>query len=123
MTNRDTTSMALFANRHAFDAYVRNTPDPVKLQHIVGRALVALFKRQTETERTLNDTNVNNNRGFTAGDAKSGSITAKYYIKHKKLESWQIQKWLEGNARGEMRLTKYWRQINEVAAEKAQAST
>lgn len=122
MTNRDTTSMALFPNRRAFDAYIRTTPDPIKLQHIVGRALVALFKRQTETERTLNDTNVNNNRGFTSGDAKSGSITAKYYIKHKKLESWQVQKWLEGNERGEMRLTKYWRQINEAAAEKAQVS-
>jgi hypothetical protein len=115
-------TMTLFANRRAFDAYVRTTPDPVKLQHIVGRALVALFKRQTETERASNDTNVNNNRGFTAGDAKSGSITAKYYIKHKKLESWQVQRWLEGNERGEMRLTKYWRQINEVAAEKAKAS-
>ena len=122
MTNRDT-SMALFATRRDFDAYIRINADPTNMQHIVGRALVALFKRQTETERALNDTNVNNNRGFTSGDAKSGSITAKYYIKHKKLEDWQVQKWLEGNERGKMRLTKYWRQINEVAAEKAQASS
>jgi hypothetical protein len=92
---------------------------PEKRNHIIGRALVALFKRQTEAERVVNTTDTNNNRGFTSADAKWGSIAAKYYIKHGKLEDWQVEPWLVKDARGTMRIQKYWKQLDEVAKEKA----
>jgi hypothetical protein len=57
--------------------------------HAIGRALVHLFNRQTEDEKATSDTRHHNARGFTPADAKRGSITAKYYIKHRKLEDWQ----------------------------------
>lgn len=88
---------------------------------VIGRALVALFERQTQSEKATNDTNVWNNVGFAGADARSGSLTAKYYIKHRSLLDWQVQMWLKPNRKGQPRLVKYWRQLNEVANEKAAA--
>ena len=87
--------------------------------HSIGRALVHLFKRQTEAERAINSTAVHNARGFTPADARVGSITAKYYIKNKKLLDWQMEQWTAANDKGRLRLEKYYRQIaEEVSAKK-----
>jgi hypothetical protein len=88
--------------------------------HIVGRALVALFDRQTQDEKAVNDTNKLNTVGFSAADAKSGSLTAKFYLKHNRLEDWQVEKWTR-LIKGYARLCKYARQLNDVAVRKAQA--
>lgn len=90
---------------------------------IVGRACVALFKRQTEAEKADDDTKVVNLRGFCAQDARSGSITAKYFIKHGSLQEWQIEKWTKVDVRGTPRIVKYWRQLNEEAQEKLSRQT
>ncbi len=87
--------------------------------HAIGRALVALFERQTKAEKEMNDTRVWNTVGFSGADARSGSITAKFYIKHKRLEDWQMAKWLKPGRNGFARITKYWRQLDEVAQAKA----
>lgn len=89
------------------------------VQHVVGRALVALFNRQTESEKNVNDTQVWNSVGFSSSDAKSGSLTAKYYLKHRCLLDWQVAKWTQ-EFRGRPRLCKYVRQLNEIANIKAQ---
>lgn len=94
--------------------------DAVKRQHIVGRALVALFERQTQDEQRVNDTRILNNLGFQGCDAKSGSITAKTYLKKRSLEDWQVEKWLKKGANGYARLCKYAGQLNEIAVAKAQ---
>lgn len=94
--------------------------DAVKQQHIVGRALVALFERQTDDEKRVNDTRILNNAGFQGCDAKSGSITAKTYLKKKSLEGWQVERWTKKGVGGYARLCKYARQLNEVAIAKAQ---
>lgn len=91
---------------------------PERRAKIVGRACVVLFKRQTEAEKADNDAKVVNLRGFCAQDARSGSITAKYFLKHKHLEDWQVQKWIKPDARGIPRIVKYWRQLDEEAHEK-----
>jgi hypothetical protein len=93
--------------------------DDIKVQHVIGRALVALFQRQTESEKSTNDTHNENDIGFSGADAKSGSLTAKYYLKHKKLEQWQIEKWTKRSKNGYARLTKYHKQLNDVAVRKA----
>ncbi len=84
----------------------------------VGRALMHLFHRQTVDEQASNDTRKWNEIGFTPQDARAGSITAKYFIKHRTLLDWQYEKWIEPNAKGIPRIAKYWRQLNEVANEK-----
>jgi hypothetical protein len=89
--------------------------------HAVGRALVHLLNRQTREEQRDNTTRNLNDMGFTPADARQGCIHAKYYIKHKELAEWQMKYWLKPNAKGTLRLAKYWRQIDEEAQKKAVA--
>jgi hypothetical protein len=89
-----------------------------KRPHVIGRALVAIFNNQTRDEQSTNHTVVHNNIGFTGADAKSGSITAKYYLKHKNLLPWQVDQWMK-DFKGFPRITKYTKQLNLVAQTKA----
>ncbi len=89
-----------------------------KRQHVIGRALMVIFKNQTESEKSANQTTNHNNIGFTPADAKSGSITAKYYIKNKELLDWMTEKWMKPNDRGIPRIAKYWSQLNDAAITK-----
>lgn len=91
--------------------------------HAIGRALVHLFNRQTQDEKQANDTRYVNGRGFTSGDARRGTITAKYYLKNQALLEWQRDYWLARDRRGVTRLGKYYRQILEEAQKKAVAKT
>lgn len=90
--------------------------------HAIGRALVHLFNRQTQAEQRENTTNIYNSVGFTGADGRVGCITAKYYIKHRRLEDWQMARWLKTNSKGYARITKYWRQIDEEALRRASKS-
>ena len=89
--------------------------------HAVGRGLVHLLNRQTREEAQSNTTRNYNLRGFTPADARMGSIHAKYYIKNRMLNEWQVAYWLKPNARGTLRIAKYWAQLDEEAAKKAVA--
>lgn len=86
---------------------------------VIGRALVALFNRQEDEEKAVNDARVLNARGFSAADAKQGSITAKTYLKRRELLPFQIDYWMQPMKNGNPRICKYVRQLNEVAQEKA----
>lgn len=83
---------------------------------MVGRALLT---RQTDSEVADNATKVYNNIGFTGADARSATLTAKYFMKHGTLQDWQIERWTKQNKNGVMRLVKYAKQLNEIAIEKA----
>lgn len=96
--------------------------DSVKLQHIVGRALVALFQRQTEGEKAANTTNCDNGVGFAGCDSIGGSLTAKSYMRHHSLEAWQVEKWTRIASNGFPRICKYASQLNEIAIAKQQGS-
>lgn len=85
---------------------------------VIGRALVVIFKRQTEAEKQDNQTSERNNVGFTGFDAKSGSLTAKSYLKRGTLESWQVKKWTRIGKDGYPRICRYHKQLNEAAIEK-----
>ncbi len=89
------------------------------LVHVVGKALVGLFDRQTADEKAANHTVKHNNVGFTGADAKSGSLTARSYLARKTLADWQVEKWVKKNAQGYSRLAKYHSQLNEIAVAKA----
>ena len=92
--------------------------DPEVSVHAIGRALVHLLDRQTAEESRILTTKVKNGMGFTPGDARIGSIAAKYYIKHKTLEDWQAKYWKKLNAKGDARIVKYWRQLAEEVQKK-----
>ncbi len=92
-----------------------------KRPEVIGRALVVLFNRQTEAERHANQTNLHNNVGFTGADGRSGCLSAKYYLKHKTLLPWQVDRWMKIGKSGFPRITKYWRQLDQAAQVKAAA--
>ena len=89
--------------------------NPEYVAAVIGRALVVLFNNQTRDEKSMNTTNQDNGIGFTGADAHSGSITAKYYIKHKTLMDWQVERWTKPAASGYARLAKYHKQLNAAA--------
>jgi hypothetical protein len=95
--------------------------NPALRDQVIGRALVVIFKNQTASERMVNTTEVDNGVGFTGADAKSGSITAKYFIKHGTLLEWQVERWMKPGKSGFARITKYWAQLDEAAKAKAAA--
>lgn len=89
---------------------------------VVGRAMVALFNRQLDSEKYSNTAAVDNGAGFSGADARSGSLTAKYFLKHGTLLSWQIERWTKPARNGMPRLCKYAKQLNEIAAAKAKSA-
>lgn len=82
---------------------------------VIGRALVVLFNNQTRTEQSINTTQEHNMIGFTGADARQGSISAKYFLRHKTLQDWQVQMWTKQNSKGTARIAKYWRQLDQAA--------
>ena len=100
--------------RASLQAMLDNPNDKYVVQ-VIGRALVVLFKNQTRDEQAMNSTNKDNGIGFTGADAKSGSITAKYFIKHNTLLDWQVERWTKRASNGYARLAKYHKQLNEAA--------
>ena len=92
--------------------------DFAKRGQIVGRACVVLFNNQLEDEKAANTTSTTNYKGFTQADARQGSITAKYFLKHKQLLDWQVTMWLKEDARGTARIVKYWKQLDRAAKAK-----
>ena len=93
-----------------------------KRPQIIGRACVALFEQQLKDEKEANTTITTNYRGFTAGDARQGSITAKYFIKNKDLLPWQVDLWLKCDVRGTPRIVKYWKQLDRAAKAKREVA-
>ena len=93
--------------------------NPEFVNRVIGRALVGLFERQTESEKNSTATLEHNQIGFAGADARQGTITAKYFIKHQDLLDWQRDIWTRPNKNGIPRLAKYWRQLDEIAKVKA----
>jgi len=98
------------------------TANTERQAQIIGRACLALFNRQTESEQQINEAVINNLAGFCKQDAREGSITAKSFIKNKTLAEWQVEKWTKRDVRGTMRIAKYWRQLAAVSASRAVAA-
>lgn len=99
-----------------------NAADDAKKGQIIGRALVAIFKRQTAAEQSADHTQEDNGIGFAGCDAKTGSLSAKSFIKWNTLQPWVIEKWM-AQSRGYPRICKYAKQLNEIALEKQERLT
>lgn len=82
--------------------------------YCVERAMVVLYERQTETEKSVSSTMVQNARGFSSSDASNGSYYARWVLSGRRLTGAFLDK-----ARN-MSL-KYTRQLLEAAEAKAAA--
>lgn len=104
--------------RESLNSMLESASDE-KRQHIIGRALAALLARQTEAEKRTNQAKIHNGAGFSSFDVKSGTITAKSYIKYGCLFDWQVAVWMKKQSNGFPRICKYASQLDEIAQEKA----
>jgi hypothetical protein len=109
--------MKAIVTQESLQAMLDN-PNREFVERVIGRALVALLNRQTCDEQATNETRVHNNIGFTGADGRSGTLTAKSFLKRNNLADWQVERWLKKGKNGYSRLTKYARQLNEIANEK-----
>lgn len=98
------------------------THTPEQNIQFLGRALVVVFDNQTEAEKQANITNRDNGAGFTGADARSGCLTAKYFLKHGMLADWQFDRWTKRNRKGIMRFAKYWKQLDSAAKRRKSGS-
>lgn len=93
--------------------------NPEYVTRVVGRALVAIFNNQTDSEKSDNATEDQNGIGFSGADARSGTLTAKTYLKRKTLEDWQVERWTRRGKNGYSRITKYAKQLNQIATSRS----
>ncbi len=84
----------------------------------VCRALVVLYERQTEDEKTSEHTRHDNGRGFRPCHARMGTSMAKFYLSRGFLTQKQIAYWRKEGKEG-MRIAIYWRQLLDEAHKKA----
>ena len=85
---------------------------------VLGRAIVVLNERQTSSEQVQQVTRDANGRGFRPCDAYMGSALATWFLKHGKLSPKQLAYFRKPNAKGNMRIACYTRQLLEIAEEK-----
>lgn len=85
----------------------------------IGRALVALYERQTNDEQQSQCTTKQNGRGFRPCDAFVGSSMAQFYLKNKFLTEKQVAYWRKPLSNGQMKIAIYANQLLRVAEEKA----
>ena len=78
----------------------------------LGRALLVLYRNQTNEEQRRKDTIVQNNKGFSSCHAGVGTTCAEYFLKNDHLQEWMINFWL-GNTSptSQKRIVKYHRQL------------
>lgn len=111
--------MSKIVTRDSVIAFLESE-SPERVKQYIGRALVVLFNNQTAVEKDSDNTLVDNGVGFTGADAYSGSLSAKYFLKHRTLADWQVEKWVKPNVNGVPRIAKYWEQLNAAAEKRAE---
>lgn len=84
---------------------------------VIGRALLAIYKMQTESEQQSEKTTKSNGIGFSKTDARIGSIAALMYANKGTLEQWVVDAWVIPK-HGYPRLCKYSNQLNAIAQER-----
>ena len=89
--------------------------DPCNQERVIGRALLAIYKNQTQSEQDQTITKVCNGVGFCKPDARVGSIAARMYQAHAKLDQWIIDVWMKPARDGKPRICKYAEQLNVIA--------
>ena len=108
---------AKIVTRESLQAMLNN-PNKAYVAQVVGRALVAIFNNQTESEKSDNDTEERNGIGFSGADAYSGTLCAKSFLKNKTLADWQIEKWTKLQKNGFSRISKYASPLDAIAKAK-----
>lgn len=82
---------------------------------VISRAIVAIYGRQTAEEKSGEATIANNGVGFTAYDARVGTLTAKHWLATNSLEPWMINYWMKETKQGYPKICRYAKQLDQIA--------
>mgnify|MGYP003348127132 CR=1 FL=1 len=85
----------------------------------IGRALVVLNNNQTADEQINGSVTHLNGKGFRPCHARMGTSMAKFFMDRGYLSDKQVAYWRKPDAKGNMKIAIYWRQLIEAATEKA----
>jgi len=88
---------------------------------VLGRALVAILNRQEDDEQSEATTIYRNERGFTAFDAKIGTLAATFFRDKGVVPPNLVKAWTKPMKNGFPRICRYVNQLNEVAVETARS--
>lgn len=84
----------------------------------IGRALLAIYQRQTFNEMHGTHTEEANGIGFSKPDARTGSIGARQFKENGIIDPWLIKLWSKEARDGFPRICKYIGQLNAIAEER-----
>lgn len=90
----------------------------INKEKVIGRSLMAIYKRQTHDEQNGNATIKKNGIGFAKPDARIGGIGARQYMNGGKLEPWLVEIWMRLAKDGYPRICKYVMQLEQIAEER-----
>jgi len=83
-----------------------------KSDRAVARAMIVIYDRQTQDEKTTSDTRHTNQRGFSGAHAKTGSYYARWVLSGRGLTGKHLDK-------ARAMAMHYWRQLLEEAERKS----
>ena len=89
--------------------------------NVIGKALLAIYERQTYDEQRSSSTRLDNGVGFSGPDARIGSIGARMFkagTLHDEKNAWVIQVWMRAAKDGLPRVCKYAAQLDKIAQQK-----
>ncbi len=86
---------------------------------VIGRALSAIYRRQTDAEQSQEHTITRNGVGFAKPDARIGSIGARQFNKDGTMQQWIVDIWMREAADKFPRICKYANQLNDIAVQKS----
>lgn len=92
-----------------------HTKSPLKVMEWV---IFHINSLQEPAEQQRKETAFDNGVGWTQGDARVGTLTAEAIAKYGAMQEWQLKMWASLNSKGEPRLAKYHKQLNDIAINK-----
>lgn len=88
----------------------------------IGRALIVLNNNQTADEQIAETVRYQNGKGFRPCHARMGTSMAKFFQERGYLSPKQVAYWRKEDAKGNMKIAIYWRQLIEAAEQKREAA-
>ena len=102
------------AKQNVVLASIINDLDKNIQQELVVKMLIALYNEQLDFEIVYRESLVNNKSGFSKADAKAGSELIEAYLDGKDI-SVQLQEWIAVKPNGSSRISKYWKQLQDIS--------
>lgn len=82
---------------------------------VVGRALLAIFRRQSLSEKQSSTTIERNGVGFSSCDAFLGTLTVKLFLNYGNVPPNLYKAWTKIGKNGYPRICRYADQLNQIA--------